>query len=210
MDASGSNLSGKDKHPEATGMGLFSPNLLESLGKSGTPPFLCPGSQEPSMGSSLFSPYYCWCPPMASIFQYTVKPPQLPMSFTESLSLPPLSSLLPATRSSSVLTPISPLNVSDLPPLDFPTLLPEPLVRLPLSRSSSPQILPFTPLMCDPIVHIPVIDVCSSGQSIPVGGLAYYVTAPSNLADMAANPFHALFYLEFMLSACALFSKNLD
>ncbi|GMP57705.1 hypothetical protein CsSME_00021672 [Camellia sinensis var. sinensis] len=54
MDASGSNLSGKDKHPEATGMGLFSPNLLESLGKSGTPPFLCPGSQEPSMGSSLF------------------------------------------------------------------------------------------------------------------------------------------------------------
>ncbi|KAI8006584.1 hypothetical protein LOK49_LG07G00905 [Camellia lanceoleosa] len=34
MDAAGSNLSGKDKHPEATGMGLFSPNLLESLGKS--------------------------------------------------------------------------------------------------------------------------------------------------------------------------------
>ncbi|GMP73877.1 hypothetical protein CsSME_00031476 [Camellia sinensis var. sinensis] len=94
------------------------------------------------------------------------------------------------------------------PPLDFPTLLPEPLVRLPLSRSSSPQILPFTPLMCDPIVHIPVIDVCSSGQSIPGGGLAYYVTAPSSLADMAANPFHALFYLEFMLSACALFSKT--
>ncbi|THG23653.1 hypothetical protein TEA_013742 [Camellia sinensis var. sinensis] len=86
------------------------------------------------------------------------------MSFTESLSLPPLSSLLPATRSSSVLTPMSPLNVSDLPPMDFPTLLPEPLVRLPLSRSSSPQILTFTPLMCDPIVHIPVIDVCSSGQ----------------------------------------------
>ncbi|KAK6925476.1 Translocon Sec61/SecY, plug domain, partial [Dillenia turbinata] len=47
-----------------------------------------------------------------------------------------------------------------------------------------------------------------SGQSIPVGGLAYYVTAPSSLADMAANPFHALFYLVFMLSACALFSKT--
>ena len=25
---------------------------------------------------------------------------------------------------------------------------------------------------------------------------------------MAANPFHALFYLVFMLSACALFSKT--
>ncbi|XP_024018756.1 uncharacterized protein LOC21406461 [Morus notabilis] len=45
----------------------------------------------------------------------------------------------------------------------------------------------------------------SGGQYIPVGGLAYYITAPSSLADMAANPFHALFYLVFMLSACALF-----
>ncbi|WVY99844.1 hypothetical protein V8G54_025914 [Vigna mungo] len=46
------------------------------------------------------------------------------------------------------------------------------------------------------------------GQSVPVGGIAYYITAPSSLADMAANPFHALFYLVFMLSACALFSKT--
>ncbi|CAM8881910.1 unnamed protein product [Rhodiola kirilowii] len=28
------------------------------------------------------------------------------------------------------------------------------------------------------------------------------------VADMAANPFHALFYLVFMLSSCALFSKT--
>ncbi|XP_010248479.1 PREDICTED: protein transport protein Sec61 subunit alpha-like [Nelumbo nucifera] len=48
----------------------------------------------------------------------------------------------------------------------------------------------------------------SGGQFIPVGGLAYYITAPSSLEDMAANPFHALFYLVFMLSACALFSKT--
>ncbi|KAL0000344.1 hypothetical protein SO802_014125 [Lithocarpus litseifolius] len=48
----------------------------------------------------------------------------------------------------------------------------------------------------------------SGGQYIPVCGLAYYVTAPASLADMAANPFHALFYLVFMLSACALFSKT--
>lgn len=79
-----------------------------------------------------------------------------------------------------------------------------------------------------------------SSQSIPVGGLAYYVTAPArcvycpvmlkqisslslviclklltipnfwtcSLADMAAHPFHALFYIIFMLSACALFSKT--
>ncbi|GFZ05082.1 SecY protein transport family protein [Actinidia rufa] len=47
-----------------------------------------------------------------------------------------------------------------------------------------------------------------SGHSVPVGGIAYYITAPSSLADMAANPFHALFYIVFMLSACALFSKT--
>ncbi|CAL9184185.1 unnamed protein product [Musa hybrid cultivar] len=47
-----------------------------------------------------------------------------------------------------------------------------------------------------------------SGQSIPVGGIAYYITAPSSLADMAANPFPALFYIVFMLSACALFLKT--
>ena len=29
-----------------------------------------------------------------------------------------------------------------------------------------------------------------------------------SLVDMAANPFHALFYIVFMLSACALFSKT--
>ncbi|KAK9949617.1 hypothetical protein M0R45_005134 [Rubus argutus] len=49
---------------------------------------------------------------------------------------------------------------------------------------------------------------CSGGQFIPVGGLAYYITAPSSLADMAANPFRALFYLVFMLSACAFLSKS--
>ncbi|CAH1427393.1 unnamed protein product [Lactuca virosa] len=47
-----------------------------------------------------------------------------------------------------------------------------------------------------------------SGQSVPFGGIAYYVTAPSSLADMAANAFHTLFYLVFMLTACALFSKT--
>ncbi|KAL0328409.1 UNVERIFIED_CONTAM: protein transport protein Sec61 subunit alpha [Sesamum calycinum] len=47
-----------------------------------------------------------------------------------------------------------------------------------------------------------------SGQSIPVGGLAYYITAPSSLSEILAHPFHGLFYVVFMLSACALFSKT--
>ena len=48
----------------------------------------------------------------------------------------------------------------------------------------------------------------SNGQFIPVGGLAYYISPPTNLADIAANPLHAVFYLTFMLSCCALFSKT--
>ena len=42
----------------------------------------------------------------------------------------------------------------------------------------------------------------SNGQFIPVGGLAYYISPPTNLADIAANPLHAVFYLTFMLSCC--------
>ncbi|PIA42094.1 hypothetical protein AQUCO_02100153v1 [Aquilegia coerulea] len=47
----------------------------------------------------------------------------------------------------------------------------------------------------------------AGGQFIPVDGLAYYITAPASLAAMAANPFHALFYIVFTLSACAILSK---
>ena len=46
------------------------------------------------------------------------------------------------------------------------------------------------------------------GETIPVGGLSYYVSPPRNFADVIADPFHALFYVTFMLSACALFAKT--
>lgn len=46
-----------------------------------------------------------------------------------------------------------------------------------------------------------------SGQSIPVGGLAYYVSAPQSFGEMFSDPFHAIFYVTFVLSTCALFSK---
>eukprot|EP01024_Parvocaulis_polyphysoides_P039318 TRINITY_DN3551_c0_g1_i2.p1 TRINITY_DN3551_c0_g1~~TRINITY_DN3551_c0_g1_i2.p1 ORF type:complete len:474 (+),score=70.52 TRINITY_DN3551_c0_g1_i2:84-1505(+) len=46
------------------------------------------------------------------------------------------------------------------------------------------------------------------GQMAPVGGLVYYISPPHNLYEVAANPMHALFYIIFMLSACALFSKT--
>ncbi|MCO5549347.1 hypothetical protein L7F22_002817 [Adiantum nelumboides] len=48
----------------------------------------------------------------------------------------------------------------------------------------------------------------SSGQLIPVGGFVYLITPPASLAEVAANPFHALFYLVFILTVCAFFSKT--
>ena len=46
------------------------------------------------------------------------------------------------------------------------------------------------------------------GQMIPVGGLVYYISPPGSLMEAAANPLHTLFYIAFMLSVCALFSKT--
>ncbi|CAG9317356.1 unnamed protein product [Blepharisma stoltei] len=46
------------------------------------------------------------------------------------------------------------------------------------------------------------------GYSIPVGGLAYYISPPREFGDIAADPIHALVYVIFVLSSCALFSKT--
>jgi len=46
-----------------------------------------------------------------------------------------------------------------------------------------------------------------SGQSIPVGGIAYYISPPHSFGDVWTDPVHALFYIAFVLTSCALFSK---
>lgn len=46
------------------------------------------------------------------------------------------------------------------------------------------------------------------GQSVPVSGLAYYISPPQSLAEIAADPIHAVFYIFFILASCALFSKT--
>jgi len=47
-----------------------------------------------------------------------------------------------------------------------------------------------------------------SGQSIPVGGLAYYISPPHSFLDIWDDPIHALFYVAFVLISCALFSRT--
>ena len=46
------------------------------------------------------------------------------------------------------------------------------------------------------------------GAPVPVGGLAYYISPPMSLSEILYDPFHALFYLVFILTSCALFSKT--
>merc|ERR1711976_531071 len=48
----------------------------------------------------------------------------------------------------------------------------------------------------------------NSGQAVPVGGLAYYVSPPANLAELLADPIHTVIYLTFILTTCAFFSKT--
>jgi protein transport protein SEC61 subunit alpha len=51
-------------------------------------------------------------------------------------------------------------------------------------------------------------EATESSGSVPVGGLSYYVSPPRNFGDVISDPFRAVFYITFMLSACALFANT--
>ena len=46
------------------------------------------------------------------------------------------------------------------------------------------------------------------GQSVPVGGLAYYISPPGSMSAILVDPFRAIFYIAFIITSCALFSKT--
>lgn len=46
------------------------------------------------------------------------------------------------------------------------------------------------------------------GNSVPVSGLAYYISPPQTFAEIAHDPVHAVFYILFILASCAVFSKT--
>lgn len=46
-----------------------------------------------------------------------------------------------------------------------------------------------------------------SAQMYPIGGLAYYISRPRNVAALVQDPIRAIVYVGFILSACGLFSK---
>jgi len=51
-------------------------------------------------------------------------------------------------------------------------------------------------------------DVEGGGNTMPVGGIAYYISPPHSFAEIIYDPFHAVFYLVFILTSCAIFSKT--
>lgn len=46
------------------------------------------------------------------------------------------------------------------------------------------------------------------GNSVPVSGLAYYISPPTTISEIVSDPIHFIVYLIFILTACALFSKT--
>lgn len=48
----------------------------------------------------------------------------------------------------------------------------------------------------------------SPGNSVPVSGLAYYISPPQTVNEIVRDPIHAVLYLFFILASCALFSKT--
>lgn len=51
-------------------------------------------------------------------------------------------------------------------------------------------------------------DVEVGGHSVPVGGIAYYISPPRDLRELWNDPIHVLFYIIFILGTCAIFSKT--
>lgn len=48
----------------------------------------------------------------------------------------------------------------------------------------------------------------SPGTSVPVSGLAYFISPPQSMGEVLRDPLHTLLYLVFILASCALFSKT--
>ncbi|CAN1257117.1 hypothetical protein LINPERPRIM_LOCUS9518 [Linum perenne] len=137
-------------------------------------------SSPTSLTSPIFSPYYSWCPLGGTSVQFSSKFPESSISSIQTPLLPPFSSLM-STTSSSALAPLPHLGLPGVQSLDLPALFPGPLVRVPITGSQ--QIPTFNPLICDPIVHIPVIDICSSGPG--------YLVSAGPAVPGTIPPFHS-------------------
>jgi preprotein translocase SecY subunit len=65
----------------------------------------------------------------------------------------------------------------------------------------------FNPANQDPILNLVGSFNATQYGPVPLGGLAYYVTSPGNVARAAADPLRAIIYTLIMLGFCVLFAK---
>ncbi|CDI74171.1 protein transport protein Sec61 alpha subunit isoform 1, putative [Eimeria praecox] len=50
-------------------------------------------------------------------------------------------------------------------------------------------------------------EVDAGGHSVPVGGIAYYISPPGSFGSILDDPIHSFVYITFVLVSCAFFSK---
>ena len=98
--------------------------------------------------------------------------------------------------------PIKLLYVSNLPVIFASALFANVYFFSQLIWSSIGRPAPGTNLFTDIIGTYQTID----NQTQPVGGIAYFVTSPRNVQNVAAEPLRALIYLGILVAFCAVFS----
>jgi protein transport protein SEC61 subunit alpha len=47
-----------------------------------------------------------------------------------------------------------------------------------------------------------------AGNSVPVGGLIYYISPPHSITELVLDPIHTIIYVIFVIGSCGLFSKT--
>src|SRR3990170_1546777 len=99
--------------------------------------------------------------------------------------------------------PIKLLYVSNLPVIFASALFANVFFFTLLIWNTQGQLLPGTNILFQIIADY---NRTSNGGVQPVGGLAYFVTAPHNLQGVAGDPLRAAGYLVILVAFCAVFS----
>jgi preprotein translocase SecY subunit len=103
--------------------------------------------------------------------------------------------------------PIKLLYVSNLPVIFASALFANIYFISQLLWSSAGQQVPGRNFLLDLLGQY-VVNTSESGQSqiVPVGGLAYFVTAPRSIENVVADPLRALAFAGIMIAFCIVFS----
>jgi preprotein translocase SecY subunit len=102
--------------------------------------------------------------------------------------------------------PIKLLYVSNLPVIFASALFANVYFFTQLIWSSIGRPAPGANLLMDIIGSYKQVTANNQTSIQPAGGLAYYVTAPQGVQNVAAEPVRALVYLGILVAFCALFS----